>query len=51
MAFATLSDNSGQIESVIFPKIFNDIETLLAENKAFYIEGKINVREGETSIF
>ena len=50
MAFATLSDNSGQIESVIFPKIFNDVETLLAENKAFYIEGKINVREGETSI-
>ncbi|MPM19483.1 Error-prone DNA polymerase [bioreactor metagenome] len=50
MAFATLADNTGEIEAVIFPKIFTDIEPILAENKPFYIEGKINLREGEISI-
>lgn len=50
MAFATLADNTGEIESVIFPKIFTEIEPILAENKPFYIEGKINLREGEISI-
>jgi DNA polymerase-3 subunit alpha len=50
MAFATLSDGTGQIESVIFPKIFDEVEKIISENKPFFIEGKINLREGEISL-
>jgi DNA polymerase-3 subunit alpha len=50
MAFATLADDTGQIESVIFPKIFDEVENIISENKPFFIEGKINLREGEISI-
>jgi len=50
MAFLSLEDETGKIEAVVFPKIFDEIENILAENKAFYIEGKTNLREGNLSI-
>lgn len=50
MAFVVLEDSSGQIEGVIFPKTYEAHANLLTENKALYIEGKISIREGETSI-
>jgi len=50
MAFLTLEDETGKIEAVIFPKTFDQFENILAENKAFYIEGKTNIREGNFSI-
>ena len=50
MAFLTLEDETAKIEAVVFPKIFEEIEPLLGENKAFYIEGKTNLREGNLSI-
>jgi DNA polymerase-3 subunit alpha len=50
MAFLTLEDESGKIEAVIFPKTYESVENNLVENKAFYIEGKTNLREGNLSI-
>jgi DNA polymerase III subunit alpha len=50
MAFATIDDETGKIELVIFPKIFPECEKLLEENKVVYIEGKTNLREGTISI-
>jgi DNA polymerase III alpha subunit len=50
MAFLTLEDETGKIEAVVFPKTFEVVENILAENKAFYIEGKTNLREGNLSI-
>lgn len=50
MAFVTLEDETGSIEAVIFPKIYEQVVSLLSENKAVYIEGKINIREGSPSL-
>jgi len=50
MAFITFEDETNKIEGVVFPKIFEEIEPILAENKGFYIEGKLNLREGSLSI-
>ena len=50
MAFLNLEDETGKIEAVIFPKTFDIVENILSENKAFYIEGKTNLREGSLSI-
>ncbi len=50
MAFLTLTDESGSLESVIFPKAYTQFETLLVENQAVYIEGKINNRNDTKSI-
>jgi DNA polymerase III alpha subunit len=50
MAFLTLEDETGKIEAVVFPKTFDLVEPILAENKVFYIEGKTNIRENALSI-
>ena len=50
MAFVTFEDETNKIEGVVFPKIFEEIEPILAENKGFYVEGKLNLREGNLSI-
>ncbi len=50
MAFVTLEDETGKIEAVIFPKTFDGCESILAENKPIYIEGKTNIRNDEFSI-
>ena len=50
MAFVTLEDETGSIEAVIFPKIYDKVSDLLEENKAVYIEGKINIRDDNPSI-
>ncbi len=50
MAFVTLTDETETIEAVVFPKIYEKIADLLKENKAVYIEGKTNMREGNLSI-
>jgi DNA polymerase-3 subunit alpha len=50
MAFITLEDETGTIDGVVFPKTYERISNLLEENKAVYIEGKVNIREGDLSI-
>ena len=50
MAFVSLEDDTGKIEMVVFPKTFQQVEQILQENKAIYVEGKMNERDGEKSI-
>ena len=50
MAFVSLEDSTGLIEAVVFPKAYESFTDLLTENRAIYVEGKISVREGETSV-
>jgi DNA polymerase-3 subunit alpha len=50
MAFVTVEDETGKIELVVFPKTYAETESLLVENKAVYLEGKLNDRDGNLSI-
>ena len=50
MAFVTLKDQSGSIEAVVFPKTYDTYHEILTENRPVYIEGKISIREDETSV-
>ena len=50
MAFVTLSDESGVIEGVVFPKAYQNHLSLLKENQAVYIEGKTNSRNDTKSV-
>jgi DNA polymerase-3 subunit alpha len=50
MAFVTISDESGDIEGVVFPKAYQNHLSLLKENQAVYIEGKTNSRNDTKSI-
>jgi len=50
MAFLTLEDESGQIEAVIFPKAYETYKNIIEENKAFYFEGKISLRDETKSV-
>lgn len=50
MSFLTLEDETGKIEGVLFPKSYESFKDLLVENRAIYIEGKTNLREGNLTI-
>ena len=50
MAFVTLEDSSGTIEGVVFPKAYAAHLAILTENRPLYVEGKVSIREEETSI-
>lgn len=41
MAFATLEDDTGKIELVIFPKIFSEFKNFLVKDSIVIIEGKL----------
>ncbi len=47
MAFVTLEDLTGQIECLVFPKVFERYQALLQEDEAVVISGRISVREEE----
>jgi len=50
MAFITLEDETGQIESVAFPNIYQEMAGSLEANLPVYLEGKINLRNDQKSI-
>lgn len=50
MAFITLSDYNGSIESVAFPKTMEEYVDILQEEKCIVVKGKVNERNGEKSI-
>lgn len=50
MAFVTLEDETGKIEAVVFPKAYETSKPFLIEQKAVYIEGKLNERDSNLSI-
>ena len=47
MAFVTLEDLTGQIECLVFPRVFEKYRFMLKEDEAVVISGKISVREEE----
>ena len=47
MAFATLEDMTGQIECLVFPRVYEKYQPLLQEDAAVVISGRISVREEE----
>ncbi|MBP5726936.1 MAG: DNA polymerase III subunit alpha, partial [Clostridia bacterium] len=47
MAFVTLEDMTGQIECLVFPRVFEKYRMLLNADEAVVISGKISVREDE----
>lgn len=50
MAFIRLSDFSGSIETVVFPRTFNQFKDVLVPEKCVAIRGKLSIRNGEASI-
>lgn len=50
MAFLQLSDNSGGIEAIVFPKTYAKFRTAFESNSVLLIKGKISERDGEYSI-
>ena len=47
MAFVTLEDMTGQIECLVFPRVYEKYQPLLQEDAAVVISGRISVREEE----
>jgi len=50
MAFIKLSDYTGSIEAVVFPKLFEAHKDLLVNDVIIAIQGKITSRNGEKSL-
>ncbi|MBU1046452.1 DNA polymerase III subunit alpha [Patescibacteria group bacterium] len=50
MAFVRLSDFSGSLEVVVFPKVYEEFAELLEQEKCVMIKGKISKRNDETSL-
>ncbi len=50
MAFVTLEDTTGSIESVVFPKLFKKHTDIIVTGKCILIKGKVSIRNGEKSI-
>ena len=47
MGFVTLEDLTGQIEGLVFPKVYEQIGPLLQEDSVVVLSGKLSVREEE----
>ncbi|MCK4386831.1 MAG: DNA polymerase III subunit alpha [Candidatus Pacebacteria bacterium] len=50
MAFVRLSDFSGSIEAVVFPKILEEYKNLLEVDKCVLMKGRISKRNGDLSL-
>lgn len=50
MAFLTIADFSGNVEVVIFPKLYAEHEALLQPESCIAIKGRKSVRNGETNL-
>lgn len=49
MAFATLEDDTGSIDLVIFPKIYDKTKNLWESDKILIVKGKVEDRDGKLS--
>ncbi|MGB9911122.1 MAG: DNA polymerase III subunit alpha [Microgenomates group bacterium] len=50
MAFVTLQDETGEIEVVVFPKVYRECRQFLLKEKVVLIEGVVESREEKTSL-
>ncbi|MBQ8072719.1 MAG: DNA polymerase III subunit alpha [Clostridia bacterium] len=47
MAFVTIEDMTGQMECLVFPRVFERYQALLQEDAVVVMEGRLSVREEE----
>ena len=50
MAFVTLSDETDELEGVVFPDVFREVNQWLDEEVVVMIEGKVSLRDGRKQI-
>lgn len=50
MAFMLLSDETDELETVIFPNIYRNVRPILEDDGLYRIEGKVSVRNGEKQL-
>ena len=50
MAFVKFTDFTGTIETVLFPKNYEECKNLLGENKCLFLKGRVSLRNGEKSL-
>ncbi|MCC7160169.1 DNA polymerase III subunit alpha [Candidatus Nomurabacteria bacterium] len=50
MAFLTIEDLTGNIEAVVFPKLFQTNVDLITPERCIALSGKVTIRNGEKSI-
>src|SRR5690625_3200673 len=50
MAFITLTDETGEMEAVVFPDIYRDVNSWLEEDKTVTVEGKISIRQNKKQL-
>ncbi len=49
MAFVKAEDTTGTVDIVIFPKLYQDVKSILADGKVAIVTGKVDLREDEIS--
>jgi DNA polymerase III alpha subunit len=50
MAFATLEDDSGQVDLVVFPRLYSQTKTFWVPEKAVLVSGKVDLKDDRLSI-
>jgi DNA polymerase-3 subunit alpha len=50
MLFLTLEDLTGQVEAIVFPRVYGRHNSLLREDGIFVIRGKVSVNEDEVKL-
>ena len=50
MAFLQLEDLSGQLEAIVFPRTYQEIQKLLTENQLVIIDGKVDKQDDKIQI-
>lgn len=50
MAFITVDDTTGSIETVVFPKLFKEHAKALVPGACILVKGKVSIRNGETTL-
>jgi DNA polymerase-3 subunit alpha len=50
MVFVKMTDLTGSIDTVIFPKVFEEFKTFIVPDNCIAIKGKVSKRNGETSL-
>ena len=50
MAFFTLTDFTGSIEVVVFPKVYEKFHDKITQESCIAIKGRVSKRNGDTSI-
>lgn len=50
MAFMSLSDETDELETVVFPNVYREVSPILEEEGLYRIEGKVSERNGEKQL-